>query len=368
MLAPSISATVSRASQADVIVIGAGVAGLAVARSLALAGRAVAVVDGASHIGDGQSSRNSEVIHAGIYYRPGSLKALTCTAGRERLYAYARAKGIPHWRIGKLIVATSDDETAALEALAARGVENGVPGLELIDGATVRRVEPDLRAAAALRSPETGIIDSHALMLALQADLEAAGGAVVLHAPVARIEAGPERIELVLAGGEVVAAVGVVVAAGLGAEGLLERSGLLGQRQVRWVKGRYLAYAGKAPFGRLVYPVPGKLGLGVHFTLDLAGQGRFGPDALPVEHLDYAVEPDCVEPMAAAIRRYWPALDADRLAPSYAGIRAQPVDRDFLIEGPKDHGVAGLVTLRGIESPGLTACLAIADRAADLLG
>lgn len=358
----------------DCVVVGAGVVGLAVARALALRGREVLVLEGQDAIGTGTSSRNSEVIHGGIYYPRGSLKATLCVRGRPLLYEYCAQRGIGHSRCGKLIVATASEQEAELARLQSTGKANGVTGLAWLTSAQARSMEPDLRCTAALVSPETGIIDSHAFMLALWADLEHAGGLLALRSPVQGAECLATGIRIAAAGTEVLART-VVNAAGLQAPALARRFAGLDPRHVPqpyFAKGSYFALAGHSPFSRLVYPLPERAGLGVHLTLDLAGQARFGPDVQWVDGPDdLDVDPERALAFYAAIRSYWPELPDGALVPAYAGIRPkiQPPSAgaaDFLVQGPADHGVAGLVNLFGIESPGLTASLALAQHVADL--
>lgn len=367
----------------DTVVVGAGVVGLAVGRALAQSGHEVVVLEQETAIGMGISSRNSEVIHAGIYYPPGSLKARLCARGRDALYAYCAQRQISHRRCGKLIVATSDAQRIQLRATLDAGRANGVHDLEWLDGPEAISIEPALQCVAAVLSPSTGIVDSHALMLALQADLEQAGGVVALASRVVggRCERGRTVLD-VQADGNVLAlsARRVVNAGGLWAPALASRlAGLPASTVPRayFAKGNYYALAGKAPFSRLIYPVPEAAGLGVHLTLDLAGQARFGPDVewvQPDNHgaLDYRVDASRAKAFHAEIRRYWPALPEEALQPAYSGIRpkiqapGEPA-RDFMISGPSDHGVAGLVNLFGIESPGLTSALAVAEHVTDLL-
>lgn len=370
----------------DALVIGAGVVGLAVGRALAQRGVETIVVERADAIGSGISSRNSEVIHAGLYYAPGSLKARLCVAGRDRLYAYCASHGVAHRRCGKLVVATADDQLGALHALAQRARENGVADLELLSAADAIALEPELRCTAALLSPSSGIVDSHALMLALRGDLEGAGGAVVLRSPVERVECfdrGVEghRVEVGGAEPSALCARFVVNAAGLHAPALAARfDGLAAQHvpRARFSKGSYFALARRSPFARLVYPLPQDAWLGVHLTLDLAGRARFGPDAqwlavASADAIDYGVDPARAEAFYADVRRYWPALPDGALEPAYSGVRpklhgpGEPAP-DFRIDGPREHGVAGLVNLFGIESPGLTSCLALADEVLARLG
>jgi L-2-hydroxyglutarate oxidase LhgO len=361
----------------DALVIGAGVVGLAVGRELALAGQETVVVEAASAIGQGVSSRNSEVIHAGLYYAPGSLKARLCVRGKEFLYRYCADHGVAHARCGKLVVATAADQHATLATLQQRAAANGVP-VQWLDAGAARALEPELHCTAALLSPSTGIVDSHALMLALQGDLERAGGALALRSEVQSVHfAGtrPARVRVRTAEGSFeIDADRVVNAAGLHACALARRfAGLPAQHVPRahYAKGSYFTLAGRPPFSRLVYPAPVDAWLGVHVTLDLGGQMRFGPDlewldvATP-EAIDYAVDPARAASFEAAIRRYWPALPDGALQPGYSGVRPRihgpgEAAPDFRIDGPADHGVPGLVNLFGIESPGLTSALAIAE-------
>ncbi|WP_399677093.1 NAD(P)/FAD-dependent oxidoreductase [Xenophilus sp.] len=354
----------------DCAVIGAGVVGLAVARALALQGREVIVLESEGAIGTGTSSRNSEVIHAGIYYPQGSLKARLCVQGKEMLYAYAAERNLPHRRCGKLIVATAPAQAAALEDIVRKARANGVDDLQALDARQARALEPSLSCEAALLSPSTGIVDSHALMLALQGDLENAGGMLALKSPVARAVCGPAGIDLVGVDGTQLRCRSVVNAAGLGAPALARRFDGLDPRHVpaaHWAKGSYFTLAGRSPFSRLIYPVPEAAGLGVHLTLDLGGQAKFGPDVQWVDSPDdLEVDPSRADGFYAEVRKYWPALADGALQPGYAGIRpkisgpGEPA-RDFVIQGPAEHGVAGLVNLFGIESPGLTSSLAIAE-------
>ena len=366
--------------QVDVVVIGAGVVGLAVARALALQGREVMMLEAADAIGTGTSSRNSEVIHAGLYYPQGSLKARLCVQGRDQLYAYCAERGIGHQRCGKLIVATSEAQVAYLHGIMAQGVANRVNDLSLISGEQARALEPRLACVAAVQSPSTGIVDSHALMLALLGDLEHAGGLLVVNSGLNRVfpsvNVSQSAMVLVANDGTELAATTVVNAAGLQAPALARRFEGLDPRQVPpayFAKGSYFTLSGRSPFGRLIYPVPEAAGLGVHLTIDLGGQARFGPDVQWVESADdLVVDPARGEAFYAEVRKYWPALPDGALVPGYAGIRpkisgpGEPA-ADFLIQGPADHGVPGLVNLFGIESPGLTSCLAIGDHVAALL-
>ena len=367
----------STADVADSVIVGAGVIGLAVARALALAGREVVVLEAADAIGSETSSRNSEVIHAGIYYPTGSLKARLCVAGKRRLYAYCAAMGIGHARLGKLIVATTADQVPALRALGEKAKANGVDDLEWLDAAAARRLEPAVRCAAAVLSPSTGIVDSHALMLALQGEAEAHGAVVALRSPVlaGRVEDDGFRLEVGGATPMRLACRRLVNAAGLHAQDIARCLAGLDPATVPprfFAKGSYFALGDRSPFTRLIYPMPDSASLGIHVVLDLAGRVRFGPDVEWVERIDYDVDPARAAPFEAAIRRYYPDLPAGALHPDFAGIRPklQAPDgpsADFLIQGPAAHGVRGLVNLYGIESPGLTACLAIADAVAEKL-
>jgi len=356
----------------DCIVVGAGVVGLAVARALALRGHETVLLEREHCIGSGTSSRNSEVIHAGIYYPTGSLKAELCVRGKQLLYDYCASHGVAHRRCGKLIVATSAEQRDTLEKLQATGHANGVSELAMVSAAQALAAEPQLQCVAALESSSTGIVDSHGLMLALQGDFEQAGGMLAYDAPVLGGECGAEGITLQVGGEQPMAIhAGLVVnSAGLHAQTLAK--GLIGL-PAEWVpplytaKGNYYSLAGRSPFSRLIYPVPEPGGLGVHLTIDLGGQARFGPDVEWVDTLDYRVDPARADAFYAAIRRYWPGLQDGALQPGYAGIRPKisgpgEAAADFLIQGEAAHGVRGLVNLFGIESPGLTASLAIAER------
>lgn len=362
----------------DAVVIGAGVVGLAIGRALAHAGREVIVLERNARIGEGISSRSSEVIHAGLYYPRGSLKARLCVRGREQLYAYCRDKGVDHSRCGKLIVAIHEDQLERLEALRARALGNGVDDLAWLSAEQVHEREPVLRCAGALRSPSTGIVDSHGLMLALQGDLEAAGGAVALRSAFERGRIGSRGIALTIEShGETaeLEAEWVVNSAALEASEVARALEGLDPAQVpvtRFAKGNYFMLQGKSPFSELIYPLPEPGGLGVHVTLDLGGRARFGPDVEWIERVDYDVDPRRAEAFYEAIRGYWPDLPDDGLVPGYAGVRPKLVGpgepaADFLISGPSEHGVAGLVNLFGIESPGLTAALAIGEEVAGRL-
>lgn len=363
----------------DTVVIGAGVVGLAVARALALAGREVMVLDRAEAFGTATSARNSEVVHAGIYYPQGSLKARLCVQGKDMLYAYCAERGVAHQRCGKLIVATSAAQVGELQAIQARAAANGVHDLQLLTPAEAQALEPGLACHAALLSPSTGIVDSHGLMLALLGDLENAGGMLAVHSEVLSISAlqpsAQAAIEIEAQDGLRLHARTVVNAAGLGAVALAERTqGLAPQHVPRayFAKGNYFTLSGRAPFGRLIYPVPEPGGLGVHLTLDLGGQAKFGPDVQWVDGPDdYLVDPARGDAIYAEVRRYWPGLPDGALQTGYAGIRpkisgpGEPA-ADFVIQGPQDHGVRGLVNLFGIESPGLTSCLALGEVVRDV--
>ena len=364
--------------EVECVVVGAGVVGLAAARSLALAGYDVIVLDRAYTIGFETSSRNSEVIHGGLYYPPGSLKARSCVEGRQRLYAYCRENGVPHKTTGKLIVATSDTEIAGLEKIAATARDNGVEDLEWLTPSQAQRLEPALRCVAALLSPSTGIVDSHALMLAYQGEAEAAGAAVILRTPVISGEVLNRGFELVIGGDEptTIRCRLLVNAAGLYAPALAHSIAGIPPETIPpayFCRGVYFTLTGRAPFSRLIYPVPVAGGLGVHITLDLAGQARFGPDVEWIASVDYSVDPARGEVFYDAVRTYWPGLRDGMLQPGYAGIRpkisgpAEPV-ADFVVQGAESHGVLRLVNLYGIESPGLTASLRLADEVLNKLG
>jgi L-2-hydroxyglutarate oxidase LhgO len=360
----------------DCVVIGAGVVGLAVARALALQGREVMVLEAEGAIGTGTSSRNSEVIHAGLHHSPGSLKATLCVEGKAALYAYAAERGVPHRRCGKLLVATSPAQLGELEAIIAKACGNGVDDLAMLTREQARSLEPQLECLAAVHSPSTGIIDSHALMLSLQGDLENAGGVLALKSGVDRAVCDPAGIVLAARDGSRLRCAAVVNAAGLAAASLARRfEGLPPAAVPRpyFAKGSYFTLAGRAPFSRLIYPVPEMAGLGVHLTLDMGGEAKFGPDVQWVDSPgDLAVDPARGNAFYAQVRRYWPSLPDGALIPGYAGIRPKisgpgAAARDFVIDGPADHGVPGLVNLFGIESPGLTSSLAIGRHVAELL-
>ena len=376
------SPTSSPIERLDTVVIGAGVVGLAVARALAQAGRDTLVLDAAEGIGTETSSRNSEVIHAGIYYPQGSWKAQLCVAGRHALYAYCAERGVPHRRCGKLIVATEGGQIDTLRGIQAKARANGVENLELITRAQAQALEPEVECVAALLSPSTGIVDSHAFMLSLQGDAEHAGVVFAFHSPVRRARVVDDGIVLWV--GDAAApeaeptafhARCVVNCAGLHAPALAARIEGLAPAHVPtpyYAKGNYFTLTGRARFSRLIYPVPQPGGLGVHLTLDLQGQARFGPDVQWVDGIDYGVDPRRADAFYAEVRRYWPALPDGALQPGYAGIRpkiagAQAPSLDFRFDGPRQHGVPGLINLFGIESPGLTASLAIGELVADMV-
>jgi L-2-hydroxyglutarate oxidase LhgO len=359
------------AEKIDTVVIGAGVVGLAIARAFALAGREVVVLEREGAIGTGTSSRNSEVIHAGIYYPSGSLKAKLCVAGRHALYPYLEGRGVAHRRCGKLIVATDGGQIAGLEKLHAQARANGAADLRMLEASEARALEPQLSCVAALQSPSTGIIDSHAYMLALRGDAEDHGAAIAFRSPVLAGRVSADGIEIDVGGAEPMqlTARTVVNSAGLYAQDVARSLEGFPPEHIPptyYCKGNYFSLSGRSPFSRLVYPAPESAGLGVHLTLDMAGQARFGPDVEWIERIDYDVDPERSSVFYDAIRRYWPGLRDGSLQPAYCGIRpkiqsrTQP-SRDFLIEGPRDHGIAGLVNLFGVESPGLTASLAIAE-------
>ena len=394
----------------DCVVVGAGVVGLAVARALAQAGREVVVLEAAEGIGTETSSRNSEVIHAGIYYPKGSLKARLCVQGKQALYAYCAERGVPHRRCGKLIVATEVAQLATLADIRAKAAANGVGDLTPLSRQEAQALEPEIECVGALLSPSTGIIDSHAFMLALQGDAEHAGAVFAFHSRVARArvvdggfeievqtltgDAGPVeaagRAGKANGGGANSAGAGaggstgpglnsvststwrartLVNAAGLHAPDVAARIEGLDAHHVpraHYARGHYFTLAGRPRFQRLIYPVPQPGGLGVHLTLDLQGQARFGPDVQWVDGIDYTVDPHRADAFYAEVRRYWPALRDGALQPGYAGIRPklagpEAPNLDFRIDGPAQHGVPGLVNLLGIESPGLTASLAIGE-------
>jgi L-2-hydroxyglutarate oxidase LhgO len=360
----------------DCVVVGAGVIGLAVARALALAGREVLVLEAAEGIGTETSSRNSEVIHAGIYYPAGSLMARFCMAGRRKLYAYCQEKGIPHRNCGKLIVATNAREDDMLAGIKRRAEANGVEGMLVLTAAAAIDLEPNLSCTSALLSASTGIIDSHAFMLALQGDAENAGAVTVFHSRVERGRQVAGGVELAVGGADplTLRCRLLVNAAGLHAPALAGRIAGMPRERVPaayYAKGNYFTLTGRSPFSRLIYPVPVPGGLGVHLTIDLGGQARFGPDVEWIDAIDYIVDPRRADGFYAAVRKYWPALKDGALQPGYAGIRPKIVPKgapgqDFVVQGPQTHGVGGLINLFGIESPGLTASLALAEHVVEV--
>ncbi|HEV2547784.1 MAG TPA: NAD(P)/FAD-dependent oxidoreductase [Stellaceae bacterium] len=362
----------------DCVVIGAGVVGLAVARALALSGREVIVLEKERWIGAETSSRNSEVIHAGLYYPKDSLKACFCVEGRGMLYAYCAERGVAHRRIGKLVIACNEGEIPLLEDIWRKAEANGVRDLEWVGDNGARALEPEVTCARAFYSPSTGIIDSHGLMLAYQADLETAGGMVVLRAPVLSGKVEEHGFSLAVGGAEptTLRCRTLINSGGIHAPSLARHIAGIPAATIPhdyFCRGVYFTLSARAPFRHLVYPVPEPGGLGIHVTLDLGGQARFGPDVEWIERVDYGVDPRRGERFYAAIRRYWPGLPDNALQPGYAGIRPKisgPKEpaADFLVQGPAEHGVPGLVNLYGIESPGLTASLAIGRHVAVLLG
>jgi L-2-hydroxyglutarate oxidase LhgO len=354
----------------QVLVIGAGVVGLAIARQAALAGHEVIVAESTGGIGNGVSSRNSEVIHAGMYYPTGSERAKHCVRGRRLLYEFLSSHGVPHKKVGKLIVATDEKQKAKIEAIAKQGEINGVEGLEFLGGNAARAMEPALNCVAALLSAETGIIDSHAYMLALQGSLEDRGGMIAFNTPVEGLRPSINGWE-VRFGGEDAGAMtvdAVINSAGLGAQKIAHATeGYSPARIPRLVlaKGNYFGFQGKPAFSHLIYPAPVEGGLGTHVTLDMAGRMRFGPDVEWIETESYTVDPKRAESFYASVRTYFPALPDNSIVPDYCGIRPKLTGKgepaaDFLIDGPAAHGVPRLVHLFGIESPGLTSSLSIA--------
>jgi L-2-hydroxyglutarate oxidase LhgO len=357
--------------EVDCVVVGAGAVGLAVARALAMTGREVIILEAAEGIGTETSSRNSEVIHAGIYYPANSLMARFCVEGRRKLYPYCREKGVPHENCGKLIVATSEQEDAMLAGIKQRAEANGVEGMRVLTRDEATAMEPALRCTSALLSPMTGIIDSHAFMLALQGDAEHAGAIPVFFSPALGAHVRERKIDIDVGGADplTLRCRLMVNSAGLHAPLLARRiAGMPAERVPTeyYAKGNYFTLTGRSPFSRLIYPVPVPGGLGVHLTIDLGGQARFGPDVEWIDSIDYTVDPRRSDGFYEAVRRYWPGLKDGALQPGYAGIRPKIVPRgapaqDFVVQGPQTHGIPGLINLFGIESPGLTASLAIAD-------
>ena len=362
----------------DCVVIGAGVVGLAVARALALAGREVIILEAAEGIGTGTSSRNSEVIHAGIYYPKGSLMARACVEGRRLLYDYCKEHGVPHRNCGKLIVATNGQESDLLQSIKGRAEANGVEGMQLLSGNAATQLEPNLRCTAALLSPATGIVDSHSYMLALQGDAENHGAMLAVHSPVTAGRAVDGGVELTVGGTEpmTLRCRLVINSAGLYAPDVAAKIASMPSDKIPtayYAKGNYFTLTGRSPFTRLIYPVPVPGGLGVHITVDLGGQAKFGPDVQWIDSIDYSVDPHRSDKFYDAVRKYWPGLEDGALQPGYAGIRPKIVPpgaaaQDFTITGPADHGVPGLIHLFGIESPGLTASLSLAEHVRALAG
>jgi L-2-hydroxyglutarate oxidase LhgO len=359
----------------DAVVVGAGAVGLACGRALAARGLSVLVLERERTIGSGVSSRNSEVIHGGLYYPTGSLKARLCVAGRRLLYPYLDAHGVAYDRCGKLVVATEDAELAALDRIEAQARANGVEGIERLSAEAAHALEPAARCVGALWSPESGVFDSHGYMLALQGDIEAAGGAVVLATPFEGAEPVSGGGFRVRTGGEQPYAITtrrLVIAAGLGAqEAAAKVDGFPAERlpALHYGKGSYFVLNGPAPFRRLVYPPPTRGALGVHYKRDLGGRAHFGPDLEYVDVEDYRVDPARAEGFYAYVRRFWPALPDGALSPDYAGIRPKlhgpgEPQPDFDVDGPQEHGIEGLVAMFGIESPGLTASLALGEEVA----
>jgi len=356
----------------ETLIVGAGVVGLAIARDLSKAGQEVLVLEQHNIIGSETSSRNSEVIHAGIYYPKDSLKALTCVRGKQLLYEFCQSHHVPHQRIGKLIVATTPDQVSTLQQIEAHARANGVEDLRNINGEELRDWEPNLSAMGALYSPSTGIIDSHSYMLALQGDIEAYGGQIAFNTKVEswkRHKSG--SFEIHCNGAETVTSRNLIISGGLHASKLANAETALAP-DTQLAKGNYFKLTAKVPFSHLIYPVPEPGGLGVHLTLDLQGQARFGPDVEWVEEIEYQVDPQRAERFYSAIRTYWPDLPDNSLEPDYAGIRPKIVgqgepDADFCIMGKNEHGYSGLVMLLGMESPSLTASLAIAEHVRKVL-
>lgn len=360
----------------DAVVIGAGVVGLACARALAAAGRSVWVLEREERAGEGVSSRNSGVIHAGFYYPPGSLKARLCLRGRDLLYEYCASRGIPHRRTGKWVVATRDAELPALQALAERGVRNGLTGLRLLDAASVRAGEPQLQAVAALDSPDSGIVDVAELVMALIGDIErsdpSGSSRVLCETAVSAIRRDGGMLRVETASGDRLSAGCVINAAGLGAIALAHTTAGLAAEHIPTLyygAGHYYTLRGRVPFSRLIYPLPEPGGLGVHLGFDLAGRARFGPDLRYRDSVDYGFDDSQRDLFAAAIQRWWPTLDPDALQPDFVGIRPKLVgpgqhNPDFVIQDASVHGIDGLINLFGIESPGLTSSLAIGEEVA----
>ena len=360
----------------ETLIVGAGVVGLAIARSLAMQGQETLVVEQHDIIGSETSARNSEVIHAGIYYPRDSLKARLCVEGKQLLYAHCQSHGVPHKRLGKLIVATNDDQVQTLSKIRTHAEANGVGDLKLLDRQQTLQLEPQLNVMSGLFSPSTGIVDSHAFMLSLQGDAEDHGSMIAFNTEAENWQPRAQGgFALSFNDGMKLTCQNLVVSAGLHAPNLLDQQPLFGDsrsRPTQFAKGNYFRLAGRAPFSHLIYPVPEPGGLGVHLTLDLGGQARFGPDVEWIDEIDYEVDPQRGAKFYAAVRDYWPGLADGALEPDYSGIRPKLVgpgepNADFEIWGPDKHGVPGLVGLLGIESPGLTASLAIAEHVKSLI-
>ena len=360
------------------IVVGAGAVGLAVGRALAMAGHEVMLLEQHALIGSETSSRNSEVIHAGIYYPPGSLRATLCVRGKELLYAFCAANNVPHARCGKLLVATQESQVPKLAAIRQTAEKNGVHDLEPLGGNAAKALEPELACVAALLSPSTGIIDSHGYMLALEGNIEAHGGSVVLRCPVERIERMPDSLFRLTTGGDNPGAItcrNLVLSAGLHASklaGTLSYGAGYQPPETYYAKGQYYALSGRSPFQRHIYPLPDGAWLGLHATVDIGGRCKFGPDIEWIPDLDYSFVPEKLQKFLEFIRSYYPGLEVERLHADYTGIRPKLYREgeavpDFAIHGADKHGQLGLVALYGIESPGLTASLAIGEVVAGML-
>lgn len=358
----------------DAVVVGAGVVGLACARKLVLAGLETIVFESGNAFGQGISSRSSEVIHAGIYYRPDSLKARLCRKGSDQLYAYCESRHVGNRRVGKLIVATSQDQLGGLDKVRENARANGCRDLQILDKASACRLEPELECVGALFSPSTGIIDSHGLMMSLAHDIEVQGGTIIYASPVIAGEVNTDGLRLRLGDAEASSVDARIVVNAAGLDAPLVAAGFRGfpvslVPSRSFAKGSYFSLSGKSPFSHLIYPVPERGGLGVHLTLDLAGQARFGPDVEWVDQCEYHVDNDKAVRFLDSIQKYWPGCSLNRLQPAYAGIRPKLGSRelfsdDFAIQCERAHKIPGLVNLFGIESPGLTSCLAIADEVA----
>lgn len=358
----------------ETVVIGAGVVGLSVARELSMAGRGVWVLEQAERAGEGISSRNSGVIHAGLYYEPGSHKARLCLRGRDLMYAFCARRGVPHARCGKLVVATTADELPALRALQQRSAENGVR-VHWLDGAEATAREPELRCVAALDSPDSGIVDVPEFVMALIGEVEQGDSRVLCETEVAAVHRDGDGFRLVTARGDEVRCRNVVNAAGLEATDIASRIDGLDPRHVpkiHYAAGHYYALRGRAPFSRLIYPLPLPSGLGVHLGFDSAGRSRFGPDVRWQDAPAYAFDDSQRAAFIEGLRQWWPGLDPERLSPDFVGVRPKlsgPGEHaaDFLIQEEAAHGVRGLVNLFGIDSPGLTSALAIGEHVAGRL-